>query len=70
MDQQWKDGLFHEISQQLSDSMWFLYKQGGTTYEQLLTASREAESEFSKGRGPQLKQKQQQLVWVLPRIHY
>ena len=47
--------------------MWFLYKQGGTTYAELLAATREAESEFSEGRGPQLKQKQKQLVQVLPR---
>ena len=37
--------------------MQFLYKQGGTTYEQLLAAIREAESEFSKGRGTSVKAK-------------
>ena len=47
--------------------MPFLYKQGGTTYEQLLAATMEAESEFSKGRGASVKAKQQQLVKLLPR---
>ena len=37
--------------------MWFLYKQKGTTYEDLLAATREADSEFSKGRGTSVKAK-------------
>ena len=37
--------------------MQFLYKQGVTTYDQLLAANREAESEFSEGRGTSVKAK-------------
>ena len=37
--------------------MQFLYKQGGTTYEQLLAATKEAESEFSEGRRASVKAK-------------
>ena len=37
--------------------MQFLYKQGGTTYEQLQAATREAESEFSKGSVALIKTK-------------
>ena len=37
--------------------MWFLYKQEGNTYEHLLATTREADSEFSKGRGTSVKAK-------------
>ena len=37
--------------------MRFLYKQEGTTYEQLLSATQEAETEVTEGKGAAAKSK-------------
>ena len=41
-----KERLFYGMTQHLRDSMRYLYKQEGTTYEQLLTSAKEAELEW------------------------
>ena len=41
-----KERLFYGMMQHLRDSMRYLYKQEGTTYEQLLTSAKEAELEW------------------------
>ena len=41
-----KERLFYGMTQHLRDSMRYLYKQETTTYEQLLTSAKEAESEW------------------------
>ena len=46
-----RDRLFQGLFQHLRDSMRFLYKQEGTTYEQLLADTREVEIEAPKGKG-------------------
>ena len=47
---QLKDCLFYGMHQHLRDSMRFLYKQETTTYEDLLVATREAETEWTENK--------------------
>ena len=47
---QLKDRLFFGIHQHLHDSMLFLYKQGQTMYESLLSATQEAETEQTESK--------------------
>ena len=56
-NKQLKDRLFHGMPQHLQDSVRFLYKQEGTTYEQLLSSTQEAETEVTKGKGAGAKSK-------------
>ena len=52
---QLKDHLFYGMHQHLRDSMWFLYKQEMTTYEDLLVATREAETEWTENKSVHLR---------------
>ena len=44
-----KERLFHEMNQQIRDSIRFCYKRGETTYEELFREAVEAEKEKSMG---------------------
>ena len=47
---QLRDQLFFGMHQQLHDSMCFLYTQEEVTYEDLLSATREAEMEWTESK--------------------
>ena len=49
-EQQLKDGLFYGVSQSLRDSSRYLYKDPTVTYQALLKAIEEMESEYGEGR--------------------
>ena len=49
---QLKDQLFFSMHQLLHDSMCFLYKQEEITYEDLLSATSEAEMEWTESKSP------------------
>ena len=47
---QLKERLFHGVNQQTRDSMRFLYTKESTTYDSLLAAIKEAESEWNESK--------------------
>ena len=55
-DNQLKEHLFHRVNQQTRDAMRYLYNKKSTTYEVLLTAIKDAETEWIEAKG-QLRMK-------------
>ena len=51
-----KERLFYGMTQHLRDSMWYLYKQADTTYDELLLTAKEAECEWLEHRTTKMKQ--------------
>ena len=49
-ERQLKDRLFYGVSQSLRDSSWYLYKDPMVTYQALLKALEETESEYIEGK--------------------
>ena len=49
-ERQLKDHLFYDVSQSLRDSSWYLYKDPTVTYQALLKALEETESEYIEGK--------------------
>ena len=49
-ERQLKDHLFYDVSQSLHDSSWYLYKDPTVTYQALLKALEETESEYIEGK--------------------
>ena len=50
-----KERLFYGMTQHLQDSMRYLYKESDTGYEQLLSAAREAETEWVESKTIKVK---------------
>ena len=55
-ENQLKECLFHGVNQQTTDVMRYLYDKKSTTYEVLLTAIKDAETEWIEAKG-QLRMK-------------